>query len=101
MKTLNEENSFWATVLKDKNTNLAKIWEEFEKSNRQLNSILEEEQTMRRDLRNFQKKKDSLRKQVYYLYEKEEKEQNFSPHTNQGDEPIIHNSQKVKEEEKS
>ncbi|MBW0534437.1 hypothetical protein O181_074152 [Austropuccinia psidii MF-1] len=52
-KTLKEENAFQATVIKDLNTNLAKIWEEFGKANRQFNSILEGQQTMRRDLRNF------------------------------------------------
>ncbi|MBW0488086.1 hypothetical protein O181_027801 [Austropuccinia psidii MF-1] len=52
-KTLKEENAFQATVMKYLNTNLAKIWEEFGKSNIQLNSILEGQQTMRKDSRNF------------------------------------------------
>ncbi|MBW0591743.1 hypothetical protein O181_131458 [Austropuccinia psidii MF-1] len=37
VETLKEENAFQATVIKDLNKNLAKIWTEFEKTNRQLN----------------------------------------------------------------
>ncbi|MBW0576113.1 hypothetical protein O181_115828 [Austropuccinia psidii MF-1] len=53
---------------------------------------------MSRDLRNVQQQQENLGKEVDYLYDKEEQEVNFFPCTKQGDEPIIHNSQKVKEE---
>ncbi|MBW0461675.1 hypothetical protein O181_001390 [Austropuccinia psidii MF-1] len=54
---------------------------------------------MRRKFLDVQKKKENLGKEVYFLYEKEEKEANFFPHPNQGDEPIINKHKKVKEKE--
>ena len=95
MKTLKEENSFQATVIEDLNTNLSRIWAEFETKNKQLNSILEEQQAVRRDLRNIQYQQEILEKEVDFLYKKEEKEDNFFPQTTQDDKPIT----KVKEEE--
>ncbi|MBW0583159.1 hypothetical protein O181_122874 [Austropuccinia psidii MF-1] len=89
------------TVIKHLNTNLAKNWAEFQKPIRQLSLILEEKQTVRRELRNVQQKQENLGKEIYYLYEKEVQEENFFPHTNQGDEPILHTSQKVKNKGKS
>ncbi|MBW0559672.1 hypothetical protein O181_099387 [Austropuccinia psidii MF-1] len=70
-----------------------------EKANRQLSSTQDEQQTRSKELRNVQKKQERIGKEVYYHYYKGEQEENFFPPTNQGDEPIINSSQKVKEEE--
>ncbi|MBW0564723.1 hypothetical protein O181_104438 [Austropuccinia psidii MF-1] len=88
MKTLKEENALQATVIKSLSTNLSRIWEEFEETNRQLNSILEEQKTVRRDSRNIQNKQEVLEKEFDHFYEKEEQEDNFFPQTNQGEKSI-------------
>ncbi|MBW0541427.1 hypothetical protein O181_081142 [Austropuccinia psidii MF-1] len=72
-KKLEEEDPFPETVIKDLNTNLAKVWTGFEKAKRQLKLILEEQQTIRRGMRNLQKKQKNLVNDIDYLYEKEEK----------------------------
>ncbi|MBW0542998.1 hypothetical protein O181_082713 [Austropuccinia psidii MF-1] len=100
LKTLNEENKFQETVIKDLNTNLSRIWEEFYKKQRLVSLILEEQQTVRRDLRDIQHQKEIWEKEVGFLYEKEDQEENFFPQANQGDKPIT-KLKKVKEEEKS
>ncbi|MBW0558250.1 hypothetical protein O181_097965 [Austropuccinia psidii MF-1] len=100
LKTLNKENKFQETVIKDLNTNLSRIWEEFYKKQRHLSSILEEQQTVRRDLRNIQHQKEIWEEEVDSLHEKEDKEENFFPQANKGDKPIT-KFKKVKEEEKS
>ncbi|MBW0470512.1 hypothetical protein O181_010227 [Austropuccinia psidii MF-1] len=100
LKALKEKNIFQVTFIKDLNTNLESVWEEFKKIKQQLSSILEEQQSVRRDVENVQNHWRNLGKEIDNLYEKGEQEENLFPPTKKGDGSIINNSQQVKEEDK-